>query len=146
MTRREHQAEKVIADVIVDRGVEIGNGQFLLRLELVAELRVLSLEQRVATQEVDGAVPGGRHEPRSWIVGDAGVGPLFERRQQCVLRQIFGDTDVTHDARESGDELRRLDPPDGVDGAMCVGGWHGDQLERGRRPVQPAGATPSRAS
>jgi hypothetical protein len=37
------------------------------------------------------------------------------------LRQVLGKTNVTHDARENGDELCLLDPPDRVDGAMCIG-------------------------
>jgi len=37
------------------------------------------------------------------------------------LRQVLGKTNVTHDTRENGDELCLLDPPDRVDGAMCIG-------------------------
>ena len=55
--------------------------------------------------------------------------PLLERGDQRVLRQLFGEADVAHHAGEAGDELRLLDPPDRVDGAVDVGrrciGSHG---------------------
>ncbi|MBA3892145.1 MAG: hypothetical protein H0X69_00395 [Gemmatimonadales bacterium] len=38
MTGGEHQAQQVVADVIVDRGVEIRHGRLLAGLELVPEL------------------------------------------------------------------------------------------------------------
>ena len=58
------------------------------------------------------------------IVRDARLGPLFERGDQSVLREILGEADVAHDPREAGDEPGRLDPPDRVDGAMGVGSRH----------------------
>ena len=51
--------------------------------------------------------------------------PLLERGDQRVLRELLGEADVAHDAREPGDEPRRLDPPDRVDRAMGIGGRHG---------------------
>ena len=51
-------------------------------------------------------------------------GPLLERGDERVLREVLGEADVAHDAREAGDEPRRLDPPDRVDGAMGVGSGH----------------------
>ena len=47
MARREHEAQEIVADVVVERGVEIRRGRLLLGLELVAELLVLALEQLV---------------------------------------------------------------------------------------------------
>ena len=38
--------------------------------------------------------------------------------------KIFGNAHVTNDPRETGDEPCRLDPPDRVDGAMCIGSCH----------------------
>ena len=45
MAGDEHEAQQIVADVVVERGVEIGHGHLLLGLELVAELLVLALEQ-----------------------------------------------------------------------------------------------------
>ena len=44
MARREHQPQQVVAHVVVERRVELGDGVVSPRLELVAELRVLALE------------------------------------------------------------------------------------------------------
>ena len=51
--------------------------------------------------------------------------PLLERGHQRILRQLLGEPDVAHDAREAGDEPRGLDPPDRLDGAMDIRGRHG---------------------
>ena len=45
MAGGEHEAQQVVADVVVERGVEIGRGLLLLGLELAAELVVLALER-----------------------------------------------------------------------------------------------------
>jgi hypothetical protein len=37
------------------------------------------------------------------------------------LREVFGEADVTGEARESGDDARGLDSPDSFDGAMRIG-------------------------
>jgi hypothetical protein len=63
-------------------------------------------------------VLGGGHEPGAGLVGDACVWPLLERRHERVLGQLLGNADVADDARERGDQSRRFDAPDGVDGAV----------------------------
>ena len=50
MAGGEHEAQEVVADVVVERGVEIRHGHLLLGLELVAELLVLALEQLVPAE------------------------------------------------------------------------------------------------
>ena len=78
-----------------------------LRLELAAELLVLALEQRVAAQQIDRAMLRRGHEPGAWIVRDARLRPLLERGDERVLRELLGQADVAHDAREAGDEPGR---------------------------------------
>ena len=51
MAGREHEAQEVVADVVVERGVEIRRGRLLLGLELATELLVLALEQLVPAQD-----------------------------------------------------------------------------------------------
>ena len=50
MAGGEDEPQQVVADVVVERRVEIGATRLLLRLELVAELLVLALEQLAAAQ------------------------------------------------------------------------------------------------
>src|SRR5207237_3964906 len=70
-----------------------------------------------------------RHEPRAGVVGHSRLRPLVERGNERVLREVFGKPDVAYDAREAGDELRRFDAPNGVDGTMNVG-RHAEQSGR----------------
>ncbi len=121
----EDQAQQVIADVVVERCVEIRRSHLPACFELQSQLRVLALDQLGAAEPVDGAVLGRSHQPRAGLFGDAVPGPLLERGYQGVLRQLLGKPHIAHDADEAGNEPRPLDPPDCVDGAMCVDGRHG---------------------
>jgi len=78
---------------------------------------MLAIEQRLATQQIDRTMLRRRHEPGARVVGNAGRRPLLERGHERILGEIFGDADVSDDSREAGDDFRRLDPPDGIDGA-----------------------------
>ena len=86
--------------------------------EFAGEHFVLALGDGVPAEEIDGAAFGGCGEPCPGIIGYARVRPLFECGDQCLLREIFGEADVTGEARESGDDARGLDTPHGFDGAM----------------------------
>ena len=124
MTGREHQAQEVVADVIVQCGLQLALGTHLAGFELVTELRVLALEQLAAAQGVDGSVLRGGHEPGARVVRDARLGPPLECRDERVVRQVLRQADVAHDAREPGDDLRRFDPPHRVDRAVRIGRRH----------------------
>ena len=119
MAGGEDQAQQVVADVVVERGIEVGRCAFAVDLELAAELLVLALHQLGAAQPVDGAVLGRGHQPGAGLVGDAGLRPLLERGDERVLRQLLGQPDVAHHARQAGDQPRLLDPEYRFDGA-CV--------------------------
>lgn len=82
---------------------------------------MLTLEQRPSSQDIDRAMLCRGHEPRAGISWNARLGPLFERSDERVVREIFSQPDITDDAREAGDEARRLDSPDGVDRAIGIG-------------------------
>jgi hypothetical protein len=43
---------------------------------------------------------------------------LLERGNESVLCKLLCRPDVADEASQAGDEPRRLDPPDGFDGAM----------------------------
>ena len=125
MAGREHEAQQVVADVVVEGRVEIRHGHLLPGLELVTELLVFALEPLVSPQEIDRAMLRGGHEPGARIVRDARLRPLLERGDESILGEVLGKADIAHDPRETGDEPRRLDPPDRVDRAMGIGSRHG---------------------
>jgi len=118
MAGDEDEAEEVVADGVVDGGVDVVGGELVGAFELIAELLVFPVEELVAPEEVDGAIFGGGHEPSCWIVGDSGLGPALEGGNQGVLGEVFGEADVADYAGEGGDELCRLDTPDGIDGTL----------------------------
>jgi hypothetical protein len=89
--------------------------------ELVCQLFVFAIEQLVAPEVVDGAMLCGGHQPGAGIPWDARFGPLLERGDQRILRQILGHADIPDDACEPGNETGRFDPPDGIDRAMSLG-------------------------
>src|SRR5437660_12708672 len=114
MAGDEDEAQQIVADVVVDRVVEIAHDGLPLCVDLSTELFALPLEPLLPTEAIDRTVLRDRHEPRARVVGNAGLGPRLERGDERVLRELFGETDVTHHAREPGDEPRRFDPPNRV--------------------------------
>ena len=138
MAGGEHEAEEVVADVVVDGGVEIGHGHLLLGLELVAELLVLAIEQRSPAQQVDGAMLRGGHQPGAGVVRDARLRPPLQRGDERVLGQVLGHTDVAHHPRETRDQPGGFDPPDRVDRPMGVGSRHGSQSRHLHPRCKPA--------
>jgi len=68
---------------------------------------------------------GGSHQPGAGVIRDARLRPLLEGGNERVLREFLGKADVADDPRESRDNPGRLDPPDCVDCAMCIGSRHG---------------------
>ncbi len=128
MTGREDEAEEIVFDHVVvglgDGGVEIRHGHPLLGFERATELLMLAREPFAPAQPVDGTPFRDRHEPRARVVRHARFRPPLERNDQGVLRELLGQPDVAHHPRETCDDPGRLDPPDCVDNAMCVGSRH----------------------
>jgi hypothetical protein len=117
MTGGEHEPEKVIANMVVEGTFEIRHSHFFL-FELAPEFLVLADKPCVSTEVIDGTMLGGGHKPGTRIIRDTGLRPLLDGGDKGVLREIFGQADVPHNAREAGDEPGRLHPPDGLNGAM----------------------------
>ena len=136
VARDEHEPQQVVADMVVERLGELGFGAFLPGLELVADLGVLAVHHGSAPHDVDRAPLADGHEPGARVIGHAGFRPLLEGCEQGVLCEIFGQPDVADDTGEAGNQLRGLDSPDRVDGAMGVGRRHGSQSHHDSRPVQ----------
>ena len=108
----EDEPQQVVVDVV-------GVGGFLGRgdgLQGAADLRQLAGVVLPAPDQVDGAVPGGGHEPGARVVGHTVPRPLLQGGDQRVLGEFLGDADVADDAGDGGDDARGLDAVDGLDG------------------------------
>ena len=70
MAGREDQPQHVVADIVVQRGVEIGH-RLLLGFQLPRQSRVLTFEHLVAPEVIHGAALGGGHEPGAGFVRHA---------------------------------------------------------------------------
>ena len=131
MTGSEDEAQQVVIQVIAIRDIaEICFGQRLLHLKVPAQLIDLAFQGDVAPYPIDGAVLGGGHQPGSRVVGDAHLRPPLQRDHQRVLCQILSQANIADDARQAADQFRRLDAPDGVDGAVDVGRRNGHERRR----------------
>jgi hypothetical protein len=86
---------------------------------------VLALKPFVSAEGVNRTVLRSGHEPSARVVRDSRFRPLLERGDESVLRKFLGKADIAHDPRETGDDSGRLNPPDRIDGAMCLGSRHG---------------------
>ena len=121
MAGDEDQPEQVVADSVVERGIEVRRMAILVDRQLAADLLMLALQHLVAAQMVEGAPLGGRHQPGARPLRHAVARPLLQRRNQRLLREFLGQADIADDARQPGDQLRLLDAPDGVDRAVDGG-------------------------
>src|SRR5262245_46259296 len=124
----KHEAEEVVAYLIIEDRLEIRGGPLLCGFELVAELLQLAPEPLPPAEQIDRTMLRGAHQPGPWVARDARVRPLLERRDESVLCEVLGQTDVAHDACDTRDQLRRLDPPHRIDRAMRIGSGHPDHL------------------
>ena len=122
MAGREHQPQQVVADVVVEGGIDVVAAE--RGVEFAAELLVLAVEHPPAPQQVDRPPFAGRHEPGAGIARDAGAWPFLERGDERVMRQVLGRADIADEPHEPGHQPGGLDAPDGVDGAMGVGLCH----------------------
>jgi hypothetical protein len=102
----EDQPEQVVPDHVVQRlHPRRGPVRLVGPDQVAAQLRGLALQPLGAPEEVDRPVLGGGHQPGGRPVGDAGLRPPLQRRDQRVLGQLLGQADVPGDPGEGGDEL-----------------------------------------
>jgi hypothetical protein len=141
MTGNEDQPQQVVANIVIEGVVEGPNGGCLLVFELVSQLGVFALEKLLAAEQIDGAMLGGRHQPRAGVAGHAFARPLLERGDERVVREILGRLEIAGNPRQGGDQAGRLDAPDGIDRSMGVGLGHDLPI----RPSSPDGRKAPRA-
>ncbi len=123
MARGEDEPKQLIADVVIQCGIQIGHG-LLLDFHVERDQRVVAREHPAAAQMIERPPLGGRHQPRARLFRNAGRGPPLEGDQQCFLRQILSQRHIAQQPRQAGDQSRVLDAPDREDCAMGVSGRH----------------------
>jgi hypothetical protein len=124
---RKDQPQHVVAEIVVQGGVEIRRG-VPLGLQLVHQCRMLAFEHFVAPEVIDGAALGGGQQPGAGFLRHARVRPPLECGDERLLRQFFGQGYVARHPCQHGDQPGLFDPPNGEDGAMGVGDRHGRRL------------------
>src|SRR5207253_11213121 len=107
MAGHKDEAEEIVPDVLVDRGVPIK--AFLSSLHVAPDLLVLAVERLAAPDEVDRAVLRGSHQPGARPLRHARGGPLLERGDERVLCELLSRADVADDSSQPGDKPGRLD-------------------------------------
>src|SRR6266481_828655 len=105
MAGYEHEAQEVVAEVIVEDGVEIRHRHLLLGPEFATKLFVLALKSLGSAQEIDRTMFRGGRKPCSRVIGDAGLRPLLKRGNKSILCEFLGQTHIAHDPRDTGYDL-----------------------------------------
>ncbi len=144
VTRDEHQAQHVVADLVVERFIDrlaLVADLAALRLDLAAELLVLTPHELRAADRVDRAMLRRRHEPCAGRVRNPFARPLLERGDERIVRELLGGADVAHDAREPRDEFRPFDAKHRLDRGMRRRPCHASSGQTRTRPISgvPAG-------
>ena len=106
-----------VANIVVERGVEIGHGLLLLR-HIGGDDVVFAGKHPVSPHMVQGAILGARHQPSTGFLRNARHRPMLERGEQGFLRQILGKRHVAQHPRQARDQPGLFDPPDREDRAM----------------------------
>src|SRR4051812_18640697 len=110
MAAEEDQPQHVVLDE-VDRSDEVG----LVDLdERLAEVLRAPTQGLGPPEVVDRPALGDRHQPGPWLPRHPFRRPLLEGGDQCVLREVLGQTDVVSQPSEAADQPRGLQAPHGV--------------------------------
>jgi hypothetical protein len=118
------RTQKIISDVVIEKRYRADRGFKTVDRLLRADLVMLA----------DRSVPCAHRSMARFLAAAISQAPgrsgMPDPGQPSGLRQthpgeLLGKPDVAHKAGEAGDQLRLLDPPDGLDGAVDVGSRHG---------------------
>jgi hypothetical protein len=102
VTSGEDEPKHLVADVVVQDGIQIGH-DLLLRVQVQGDHLVLASEHPAAAQMIQSLALGGRHQPGARSFRHACRGPPLKGGQQGFLRQIFGQRHIAQHPRQTGD-------------------------------------------
>jgi hypothetical protein len=150
MAGGEDETEQVVADLVIERRVEIGSLQFRVH-ELVPDLGMLFVDTPRPAEMIDRSMLCRGHQPGARVGGDSRLRPPLQRGEERILGEVFRHADVPDSPSQRCDEAGRFDSPYGLDGA--VGRFDGHATNRspaggGRkaRSTAPAAAIPFASS
>jgi uncharacterized protein YfaT (DUF1175 family) len=124
MAGDEHQAQQVVADVVVRETVRIVAHGVSVQFEFDAVFVLAAGVQGALAQMVDGPPLRRGHQPCGGVVRHAVDGPALQRDDQHVLRQFLGDADIAGHARHARHQLRGFHAPERVERALEAGVGH----------------------
>ena len=79
----------------------------------------LLLEPRLATDVINGFVPGSLYDPGARELRDAGSPPLIHSGCKCFLGRLFGQVEIADQANQGGDD------PAPIGAIQCFNGGRG---------------------
>ena len=140
MAGGEDQPQHVVIDVVlvIQRLGKVRRVMLAACIDVGSEFLLPAPVQGSLTNAIQRLVAGGGHEPGGRILWQPRIRPVFERRHQCILCQFLGQAHIAHDAGHRRDDARRLDAPDGIDGAGKVSAWHRAAARAGVPPAHAA--------
>jgi hypothetical protein len=116
---RRRRSSGIWSGIIVRLVDDPGRFGRRVHVELLAELHP-------PPDPVDGLVPGGLDDPGARSLGNAGGGPLIDRRGKRLLRRVFRDVEIADLPDQGGDDAPPVRPIDGIDGSVSpLGVLHG---------------------
>ncbi len=80
--------------------------------ELGRELGVLLVPRPFPPDQVDRPPPPHGHQPGGRVIRYALLGPLFQRGDEGVLRDLLRQREILYQPGEGGDQARGVHPPD----------------------------------
>lgn len=119
MTGGEDQPQHLITNVVIEGRVEIGH-RVLLGLQRHRDHRKFAGQHRCAAQMLLRAASGGGHQPSARTIGNAGLWPPFQRRDERILGQFLSQRHVAQHPTQAGGQPGLLDPPCGKDRAVDI--------------------------
>lgn len=90
MAGGEHEPQEVVGDVLVEARFEraLHRLQREVGVELTLHVPPLPIDDAAMTEQVELTVLGRGHQPRGWLLGRARRGPLLERSDERVAREL----------------------------------------------------------
>src|SRR5438128_12195836 len=102
MACHEDEAEEIVSELLVDRGVQVLSA--LIPLDITSELFVLALKRLATPDQIARTMLRGGHQPGARPLWHPSPGPLLERGDEGVLCKLLSRPDAGDDRSAPGEE------------------------------------------